>query len=178
MRTQIKLFFILSYYIVFGVVGLTSYSAALHAREERTEDLTNYFVCEARGNTNGCSKSDISQLDIESLVIVSFILIGIYPMVNLIYVIQIAELKQKCCWWRYSSHFVSSSGYRSNPSFSVNTPRSTKNDAMRFKFGRNDSSTFGVQSPPARYVRTNSATFAAKSPFTGNDSAVYSHSLS
>lgn len=175
MRTQIKLFIILSYYVIFGVVGLTSYSAGLSARKEREEDLIEYFACEARGSGNSCSKSEVSQLDIESLVIVSFILTGLYPVVNLIYVIQVTELKQKCCWWRRSSNFASSSGYRSHPSFSVNTPRSAKNDSIRFKFGRNNSISLGMQSPPAHSGSTTSDMhFAVKSPFTRTDSSLYS----
>ena len=89
---------------------------ALQARDDNQENLVAYFTCEATGTANDCHKSDIAQPDIEALVVLSLILTGLYPLINLIYVWHGQELKKKCLWWRTDLRGASSGGPRSHAS--------------------------------------------------------------
>lgn len=64
-----------------------------------------YFMCEADGvqtdtissvKLDSCDKESISSLVNPITTIISFIIIGLYPAVNLVFVVHIRDLKDKC----------------------------------------------------------------------------------
>ena len=63
---------------------------------EFTDDLKNYFACEETGTIPGkrCSRP-LDRLDAAVIFTIFGCLLGLYPLVNLIYVVNIKELKQK-----------------------------------------------------------------------------------
>ena len=69
---------------------------------EFTEDLDRYFDCETTGAKN-CSKPQ-DRLSGVMLLTMSRYLVGLYPLVNLIYVVNVKELKQN--FSRCKSHQV------------------------------------------------------------------------
>ena len=62
--------------------------------EQFISDIRTYFVCEATGTLRDCDKP-IPELQRRILSIVTFSLAGFFPIVNLIFVLNIRELKQK-----------------------------------------------------------------------------------
>ena len=62
--------------------------------EQFISDIRTYFVCEATGTLRDCDKP-IPELQRRILSIVVFSAVGFFPIVNLIFVLNIRELKQK-----------------------------------------------------------------------------------
>ena len=68
----------------------------LAAGPEFEEDLGEYFACEATGTIPGkdCSKPH-DRIGAIVLITIAQCLWGLFPLVNLIYVVNVKELKQK-----------------------------------------------------------------------------------
>ena len=62
--------------------------------EQLISDIRNYFLCEATGTLRECDKPAV-ELYRRGISLVSFILVGLSPVVSLIYVLNIRELKKK-----------------------------------------------------------------------------------
>ena len=79
------------------MVALTSFTISTRNSEIISEELLNYFVCEGRGNdpNNPCDRNTFSQYLIPELTTISLVLIEIFPVINLVYVLSIKELKEK-----------------------------------------------------------------------------------
>ena len=71
----------------------------MHTRnsEPFTEALSNYFVCEGRGYdpNNPCDRNIFRQYSNPELTTISFVLIDIFPVINLVYALNIREMKDK-----------------------------------------------------------------------------------
>ena len=65
--------------------------------EHFTEEVRQYFLCEAAGPEDPCDKSGYEELTISELIALSYILLGFFPVVNLVFAINVNELKQ---WWQ------------------------------------------------------------------------------
>ena len=76
---------------------LTTFTIITRDSELFVEELSNYFACEGRGNdpNNPCDRNTFRQLTYPWLTVVSFVLIFMIPAVNLVYVLNIKELKEK-----------------------------------------------------------------------------------
>ena len=88
---------ILGYFIIFGVSALTTFGVTLWNGQNFRKELVSYFLCESTG-TNGdkvCSRMGIEQFSTPILIALTLLLFGLYPLVNLVYAVQIQELKQK-----------------------------------------------------------------------------------
>ena len=61
------------------------------------EALINYFICEGRGNdpNNPCDRNTFRQYSNPELTTISFVLINIFPVINLVYAVNIKEMKEK-----------------------------------------------------------------------------------
>ena len=93
--SEIKVLVISIYYAITILVIVTT--ATVHKiqdLEQLTNDITNYFMCEATGTLRECDKPTVD-LYRRIISLISFTLIGLFPIVNLIYVLNIRELKKK-----------------------------------------------------------------------------------
>ena len=92
-----KILISFSYYVLFTVVALTAFTIATRNSESLAEQLSHYFACEGKGNdpNNPCDRNTFLQLTIPLLSVIGFILVFLLPAVNLVYVLNIKELKEK-----------------------------------------------------------------------------------
>ena len=87
------------YYAILGIGALTAFNVSSRQLQEFSNELDAYFLCERGGTGNNCDRSGFERLTNPALVTIGFILVGIYPAINLVYVIHSADLKslkQKC----------------------------------------------------------------------------------
>ena len=94
---EVRVLIILCYFILLGVSALTTFSVSSQNIQHFTRELISYLLCESTGTTNGklCDRMAFEQLSNPVPTALSFLLLGLYPVVNLIYVVYIQELKQK-----------------------------------------------------------------------------------
>ena len=92
-----KILIVFCYYVLLTAVAFTSLTLRLRSSELFAEQLSNYFVCEERGNdpNNPCDRNTFRQLTFPWWSVVSFALIFLLPAVNLVYALNIKELKEK-----------------------------------------------------------------------------------
>ena len=83
---------------------LTTFTIATRNSELFVEELLNYFACEGKGNdpNNPCDRNTFRQLSYPWLSAVSFVLLYVLPFVNLVYVLNIKELKEKLKTLKFS----------------------------------------------------------------------------
>ena len=94
-----RILIVFCYYGILGIGALTAFNVTSHKLQEFSNALDAYFLCERGGIGNSCDRSGFESLTNPTLVTIGFILIGIYPAINLVYVIHSADLKslkQKC----------------------------------------------------------------------------------
>ena len=84
-----------SYTVVLTVIFLVNLILSATNATKLKESLQRYFFCEQGGYnpSNPCNRSDIEDLTYPSLEIMSNILQAMFPVVNMIYVVNIQELK-------------------------------------------------------------------------------------
>ena len=95
---EMKVLIIFIYFIIFGVVGLTSFTLAIQNIPDFISELTTYFVCESQGVQPGktCERRFVhDRLGVDISLMFVYMLIGFYPVVNLVYIINFQELKEK-----------------------------------------------------------------------------------
>lgn len=102
--SEIKVLIVLCYYIILGVVVLTTFTIAMTDLKTFYHEIMKYFACERQpqfgNNTNSTNSSTCDLERVERLInpiptTFSFILIGIYPAVNLVYAWNLKELREK-----------------------------------------------------------------------------------
>ena len=97
---EVRILIVFCYYTIVGTSTLTAFSVISHKLQEFSNALDAYFLCERGGIGNKCDRSGFESLTNPTLQTIAFILVGIYPAINLVYVIHIADLrnlKQKIC---------------------------------------------------------------------------------
>ena len=110
-----KLLIILCYYILLAIVALTGVSVPLRNAEQLTNALTEYWQCEAAGidHENPCNRASIEQQSNPALITIAYVLLWIFPAVNLIFAVNIREIRQKYKTW---------SGQTATPTDSTSEP--------------------------------------------------------
>ena len=83
-----KLLFILSYYVIFGVITLAYFSVSTHDQDAFLEAALRYFICEEPGNNPSCSRNDFEQYTYPFFAASSYLLMGLIPVSILIYTIN------------------------------------------------------------------------------------------
>ena len=93
-----KILVILCYYILLGAIALTSYTFSTRSVDEFTKGVSRYFLCESPGMDpdNPCDRSGFENLSYPILTLFGYILLGLFPAVNLIFAVDIRELKLWC----------------------------------------------------------------------------------
>ena len=93
-----KLLIVFVYYVVLAVIALTTFTLTSQDRERFTSALLYYFECESKGvdPNNPCDPNIYMKLEHVALGSLSYILLGLFPMVNLIFVISVQYLQKRC----------------------------------------------------------------------------------
>lgn len=100
---EAKVLVILIYHLILGVVVLTILTNSLTNQSRFREEVGIYFECEKSGiieddpsyENSTCSKMGFERLIEPIPTAIAFILLGLYPSVNLIFIVNIKELKKE-----------------------------------------------------------------------------------
>ncbi len=84
------------YYVILAAVAVSGFTIATRNAEKFTTEVVRYFECERKGvdPDNPCNTSGYESIPNIYIAMLSFILVGIYPLINFIYVSNVQELKQ------------------------------------------------------------------------------------
>ena len=91
-----KILIVFVYYILLAVFAVLGFSLATRDAKRVTSGVIRYFECERKGvdPDNPCDTSGYENITNMYISLLSYILIGMYPLINFIYVIDVRELKQ------------------------------------------------------------------------------------
>ena len=93
--TEVKVLIVFFYFFIFGVFSLTFFTI-LTSKDVTVfiSELTMYFACESQGVQPGrtCERN-FNRMGDEIGMMVTYILLGFYPLVNLTYVANFEEIK-------------------------------------------------------------------------------------
>ncbi len=86
----------LFYFEILLTFVLVTFTLNIKYTDEFVASISKLFVCELNGYNpdNPCSRSDINRFQYPWLSAVSYIIFGSLPIVNLIYAINIEDMKQ------------------------------------------------------------------------------------
>ena len=106
---------VFSYYIVLSSVALTTFTVSTRNIDIVIRGIQEYFFCEQGGvdPENRCTR-DYLKHAYPSLSTISYALLGLFPIVNLIYAINLKELKAALPKWLPK--------WKKKPSHSSETP--------------------------------------------------------
>ena len=91
-----KLLIVFVYYVVLTVVALTAFTLIVQDAEKLISARLLYFQCESKGidPDNPCDPNIHIKLDHVALTSLSYILLGLFPVVNFVFVISVRDLKE------------------------------------------------------------------------------------
>lgn len=97
-----KLLIVFCYYVLLAVIALTAFTFSIKNLTQSVKFILEHFDCERDGHntSNPCSRSDFEALNNAALTSFSYILLGLFPIVNLVYAVNIQELKVYCRCFR------------------------------------------------------------------------------
>ena len=87
------------YYAVLAVVALTTFTISTRNDEMSAGIIAKHFICERNGVVDpgrSCDRSHVEGLGNPAWTTMSYILLGIFPIVNLIYAVNVQELREYC----------------------------------------------------------------------------------
>ena len=105
-----KLLIVFCYYVLLASVSLMAFTISTRNLTRLSQLVGEYFSCEINGHdaSNPCSRSEFEALSNAGLAGSAYILLGLFPIVNLLYAVNIQELKAVCrCFRKRSSHLQS-----------------------------------------------------------------------
>ena len=93
-----KILIVLCYYVVVASFSLTQYTVVIRNLDAFNMQLEKYFICELNGHdpSNPCDRNRFRQLSNPGLTALTFILLGLFPLFNLIYALNYEELLKRC----------------------------------------------------------------------------------
>ena len=111
-----KVLIVFLYYVILGVVSLVSFGISARTGSMFSSALKSYFVCEST-NAGNCDdeRAAAARNTFPGLTNASYILLALYPLVNLVYAFNFNELKEiwnmqiKKKWFPSAPHTVESS---------------------------------------------------------------------
>ena len=88
---------IFCYYVILGVFSLTTFTLIIK-NQRVVEEISGYFTCELPGvdPQNPCDPSHYQALLHPELECLTYVLLQIFPVINLIFAVNIEDLKQWC----------------------------------------------------------------------------------
>ncbi|MCG8620619.1 MAG: hypothetical protein MJE68_01290 [Proteobacteria bacterium] len=94
-----KILIVLCYYVVFASFSLTQYTVVIRNLDAFDMQLEKYFFCELNGHdlSNPCDRNKFRQLSNPGLTALTYILLELFPLFNLIiYALNYEELLKRC----------------------------------------------------------------------------------
>ena len=90
-----KVLIVFLYYVLLGVISLVSFGISIQTGSIYTSALKSYFACE-RTNPGNCDdeRAAAAQSTFPGLTDTTYILLALYPLVNLVYAFNFNELKE------------------------------------------------------------------------------------
>jgi hypothetical protein len=119
-----KLLIVFCYYVLLAAISLTAFTLSTKNLPETVKNFLEYFDCEKDGHNSSdpCSRADFERLNNSALTTFSYILLGLFPVANLVYAVNVQELKAYCqCFSRKSKSKCSNSNELSTLSSGVNS---------------------------------------------------------
>ena len=88
---------IFAYFIVLEVVGFITYSLSQRDASQLTQELGKYFACEENGHnlSHPCDRTAFEKFQQPTILIISYILLLLTPLVNMVYVMDFQFLRSK-----------------------------------------------------------------------------------
>ena len=82
---------------MFLALTQTAFTVTLRNQPKFVAELTEYFFCEAAGIQGNICERSFERLASDVPVTIGYALLGLYPIVSLIYVVNVEEIKESCC---------------------------------------------------------------------------------
>ena len=99
-RVQSKVLLIVIYFFLFLLESQVAFTFALREAPEFRQALGDYFMCEAFGVTRMCNRSTyFDRTAGQAAVTIGYVILGFYPVVNLMFFVDIKEIKRKVRKW-------------------------------------------------------------------------------
>jgi len=98
-RAEFKLIAVFIYYIILSVFTLSVITVNTRNFNSLRNALLQYFSCE-QGGYNACYREDIEKLTHPFTSALSYVLLCLFPFVNLIYIVNIEECKETFRGWK------------------------------------------------------------------------------
>ena len=114
------------------MIALTAFTLTTKKAERVVEEVSGYFECELPGidPENPCDRSRFEALLHPVLTSLSYILLGMFPAINLIFAVNVKELKQWCGPTRLFHHISSTGALQSTTSASAATASTERNHSV------------------------------------------------
>jgi len=98
-----KLLVVFLYFELLVIIALITFSLNTRYENEFIQSLLDLFSCEQTGHDpeNICSRSDINRLGFPSATLLSYIILGFFPVVILVYAVNVKELKKALKVYKY-----------------------------------------------------------------------------
>ena len=96
-----KLLTVFCYFMLVQLVSVTGLTVYTKNTPQLLENIEKYFICEQGGHnpSNPCSRSNVDKWSNPFLDAVGYFVLAFFPFVNLIYVVNIGELKELWRKW-------------------------------------------------------------------------------
>lgn len=90
--------FVLSYYVLLLIIALTALTLTIRDAPQFATQLFAYFACEALGHNPEmpCDPNTFRQHTHHEISTVALIFVTLFPAINLVYIINVGELREKC----------------------------------------------------------------------------------
>ena len=97
-KAERKVVIIFLYYILVGTIVLVAFGLNSNDHHVYRQKLLTYFACESTtpGNCDNAKSGALRYLNPE-INDIAYILLALFPLVNLVYAFNYEELKQICC---------------------------------------------------------------------------------
>ena len=97
---ELKILIVFFYFFIFDVTSLTGFTIASQNIAEFESELTSYFICESQGiQADSTCERGFNRMGTEIALIFVYTLLGFFPVISLVYVINYQEIKEKCLRW-------------------------------------------------------------------------------
>ena len=96
-----KLLIVFVYYVVLTVISITAFTLIVQDADRLFLARLQYFECKRKGvdPNNPCDPNIHIKLEHVALTSLSYILLGLFPVVNFVFVISVRELKEQLRKW-------------------------------------------------------------------------------
>ncbi len=95
-KAEIRILIALCYYFLLGFFMLTAITIPATNRPSFIADISDYFLCESTGadsNKDVCARN-FERFNSRMVLIAALLIVGMFPVVNLIYVLNVQEIKK------------------------------------------------------------------------------------